>query len=179
MRHCIAYVALALAACGADDPSQDEAIGGSLTVTGTVHEFPSGTALTGTASISTTALIPAPTITVTGADFTIDGVPENSAFQILASVPPTHRATYSQAIEVISDDLDGVKVQAVSEDFLAALASGFSVTPSAGKGVLLVQPQGGGGRLDVEAEGPDRAAVEPEISAHADRTAADRAVSQP
>jgi isochorismate synthase len=35
----------------------------------------------------------------------MEPVPENSAFQILASVAPTHRATYSPAVEVIDTDL--------------------------------------------------------------------------
>ena len=134
-----AYLALtlALAACSSDSTS-DGVLGGSLTVTGTVHDFQNGAAVAGTASISTTALVPAPKITVEGAEFTLDGVPANSAFQLLASVAPSHRATYSQLIEVISDDVDGIKVQAVGEDFLASLATGFGVTPSAAKGVLLM-----------------------------------------
>jgi hypothetical protein len=82
--------------------------------------------------------MPLPTITANGAHFVIDGVPENSAFQILASAAPTHRPTYSPAVEVISDDRDGVKAFAVSEQFMTSLASGFGVTPSAAKGVLLI-----------------------------------------
>ncbi len=151
--HLALLIALAAPAACTSDSTSDGTLGGSLTVSGTVHDFQSGAAVAGTASISTTALVPAPTITVTGADFTLDGVPENSAFQILASVPPTHRATYSQAIEAISDDLDGVKVQAVSEDFLAALASGFSVTPSAAKGVLLMKLVDGAGTPKADVAG--------------------------
>jgi hypothetical protein len=113
-------------------------LGGSLTVEGDVYDFQSGAMLTSAASVSTTALMPLPTITSSGAHFTIDGVPENSAFQILASSAPTHRATYSPAVEVLSDDRDGVKAYAVSEQFMTSLASGFGVTPSAAKGVLLI-----------------------------------------
>jgi hypothetical protein len=113
-------------------------LGGSLTVEGDVYDFQSGAMLTSAASVSTTALMPLPTITANGAHFTIDGVPENSAFQILASSPPTHRPTYSPAVEVVSDDRDGVKAYAVSEQFMTSLATGFGVTPSAAKGVLLI-----------------------------------------
>ena len=129
---------LAAAAAACSENAGSDVLGGSLTVTGTVHDFQSGAEVMGAASISTTALVPLPRITVSGASFTIDGIPEFSAFQILASVPPSHRATYSQLIEVISDDLDGVKVPTVSEQFLGTLASGFGVSPTAAKGILLL-----------------------------------------
>lgn len=75
-------------AFGCSDNSASDVLSGSLSVSGTVHDFPSGDEVTGAASVSTTALSPLPTVTVAGASFTIDGIPENSAFQILASVPP-------------------------------------------------------------------------------------------
>jgi len=131
------------AACSSNDSS--DVLGGSLTVTGTVHDFQSGAAVMGTATVSTTALLPAPKITVEGAAFTLDGVPEFSAFQILASVPSTHRSTYSQSIEVISDDLDGIEVKTVSEQFISSLATGFGVTPTAAKGILLLHLVDGAG----------------------------------
>jgi len=137
------FVLPLLVACS--DNSSSDVLGGSLTVAGTVHDFESGAEVTGAASVSTTSLSPTPTITVNGAAFTIDGVPQNSAFQVLASVPPSHRATYSQVIEVISDDVDGVEVKTVSEQFIATLATGFGVTPSAAKGVLLLHLVDGAG----------------------------------
>src|SRR5262245_21347873 len=88
----LACLALALAAC--TDNSGSGVLGGSLTVSGTVNDFQTSAAVAGAASLSTTGLLPPPRITVQGSEFTLDGVPENSAFQILASVPPTHRATY-------------------------------------------------------------------------------------
>ena len=146
MRHPIQRLALvcALAACGSDNSGSD-VLGGSLTVDGDVYDFQSGAMLTSAASVSTTALIPTPTITATGAHFTIDGVPENSAFQILASSAPTHRATYSPAVEVIADDREGVKAYAVAEQFLSTIATGFGVTPSAANGVLLIRIVDSGG----------------------------------
>jgi hypothetical protein len=140
----LAYLLILAAACSSDS-SDDDVLGGSLAVTGTVHDFQSGSQVTGAATVSTTALDPTPTITVNGASFTIEGVPENSAFQVLASVPTTHRATYSQLIEVIDQDRDGVQVKTVSEQFLASLATGFGLTPSAAKGVLLMQLVDGAG----------------------------------
>jgi hypothetical protein len=135
-------LALVLAACSNDG---QDVLGGSLTVTGTVHDFQTNELVAGAASVSTTALVPTPKITVEGATFTIDGVPENSAFQILSSVPTTHRPTYSPAIEVIADDLDGVEVKTVSEQYLATLSSGFGVTPSAAKGIMLLKLVDGAG----------------------------------
>lgn len=132
----LALAITAAAACSND--SSDGPLGGSLSVSGTVHDFQSGAEVMGAASVAATALSPLPTITIEGASFTLDGVPENSAFQLLASVPTTHRATYSQLIEVTSDDLDGIEIKTVGEPFLASLATGFGVTPSAAKGILLM-----------------------------------------
>jgi hypothetical protein len=134
----VACLALAFTFACSDNPSSD-VLGGSLTVSGTVHDFQSNALITGAATVSATALSPLPKITVEGAAFTLEGVPENSAFQLLASVPTTHRATYSQLIEVISDDVDGVQIKTVSEQFVSALATGFGVTPSAAKGILMLQ----------------------------------------
>lgn len=139
----IACLAILAAACG-NDVSDDDVLGGSLVVTGTVHDFQTGAAVTGVASVATTSLSPAPTIAIDGATFTLDRVPENSAFQILASVPPTHRATYSRVIEVVDEDID-VDVTTVSEELLTSLATGFGVTPSAAKGVLLLHLVDGAG----------------------------------
>ncbi|HEY5924649.1 MAG TPA: hypothetical protein VIV11_23380, partial [Kofleriaceae bacterium] len=135
---CLALAfALVLSACSEEEGPT--ALGGSLTVTGTVHDFQTGAQVqAGAATVSTAGLLSA-RVTIQGASFTIEGVPENSAFQVLASVPGTHRPTYSQMIEVISDDLDGLVVKTVSEDFLASLATGFGVTPTSANGVLFLR----------------------------------------
>ncbi len=125
-------------ACGADD-SSSEPLGGSRTVSGQVVDFQSGAAIASGASVTTSGLTPAPQVTTHGASFTITGVPDNSAFQILAAAPPTHRATFSAATIVKSDDVDGVTSPVVSEALLAQLASSFGVTPAAAKGVLFVR----------------------------------------
>jgi hypothetical protein len=140
----VACLALAFTlACSDNSPS--DVLGGSLTVSGTVHDFQSDAEVTGAASVSASGLIPAPKITVEGATFTLDGVPANSLFQLLASVPTTHRATYSQVIEVIADDVEGVQIKTVSEQFVSTLATGFGVTPSAAKGILLMHLVDGAG----------------------------------
>lgn len=144
-------LALLAVACGGGG-DDDGPLGGSHRVDGEVVDFGSGAAVTGSASITTSGLSPAPTITSQGAGFTIDGVPDNSTFHVLASVPPSHRATFSPAVTVETDDLDGVAVYAVSEAFLTSLSTAFGVTPTAGRGVLFA-------RL-VDASGAPRAGID-------------------
>lgn len=133
---------------GGDD---DGPLGGSRTVTGTVVDFETGAPVATTATVSTSGLLPSPDVTTDGASFTIVGVPDNSTFQILASVSPTHRATFGPSIDVLSADLADVQAPAVSEAFLTGLANAFNVTPSAATGVLI-------GRL-VDGNGNPRAGV--------------------
>ena len=136
LARCIVLIATVLTACNFD--SDAGPVGGALTVKGNVVDFQTGAALGVMATISTSGLAPTPKVTPQGAAFTIENVPENSAFQILAEAQPTHRATFSQAVVVTSDDVSGVKAPAVSEAFLASLATAFAVTPSATKGILFV-----------------------------------------
>jgi hypothetical protein len=132
--------ALTLGGClGDTDGDDDGPLGGSRTITGTVVDFETGDAVEGAASVSTSGVIPAPLVTSQGATFTIEGVPDNSTFQVLASVSPTHRSTFGPSIDVLAENISGVEAPAVSETFLAGLATAFNVTPSAAKGVLLAQ----------------------------------------
>lgn len=153
-RASVLALALALAACG-DDPTTTppDRLGGSLTVSGDVYDLQTDAVITGAATITTSGLSPTPTITTSGSSFVIDGVLEYSAFQIIASSAPTHRQTYNAGVEVTNSDLDGVKAYTVSEDFLAGLAAGFGVTPSAARGILLMQLVDGAGnpKADVAA----------------------------
>jgi len=124
-----------VAACDFETAPQ----GGALRVSGEVVDFETNATITSTASISSSGLNPPPKITTQGATFTIDGIPENSAFQVLASSPPTHRATFSDTIVVTDSDVDDLKVPAVSEALLVELATAFGVTPTAANGVLFVK----------------------------------------
>lgn len=139
----------ALAACGFGSGSGDEPegpLGGSLTVTGEVVDFETGAAISGTATVTTSGLLSAPLVTAQGASFEITGIPENSAFQILAAAPPTHRSTFSSTVSVLGADLDGLVVPAVSEAFLGRLTTAFGVTATAAKGVLFVRAMDDQGR---------------------------------
>jgi hypothetical protein len=142
LARCMILVATVLTACSfgsSSDGSSSGPLGGSLTVSGNVVDFQTGAALDVAASVSTSGLSPAPKVTSQGAAFTIEGVPENSAFQILAAAAPSHHPTFSPAVVVKADDVDGVKAPTVSEAFLTSLATAFAVTPTAAKGILFVR----------------------------------------
>jgi hypothetical protein len=125
--------------CGTNSLDPGEPLGGSRTIHGTVVDFQTGAAVTGASNVSASGLLPAPRVTSQGASFTIEGIPDNSVFQILASAPPTHRATFGESVTVIDADLDGVKTAVVSEAYLGTLATAFGVTPTAAKGILFVR----------------------------------------
>ncbi len=126
--------------CGGDLSSGDDdgPLGGSNTVTGSVIDFQTGAKVPGSASVST-AGVQAPVVTAQGADFTIEGIPDNSTFQILASVAGTHHATFGPAIEVLVGDLTGIETPAIAEPFLNDLAAALQLNPSATKGILLAK----------------------------------------
>jgi hypothetical protein len=140
--------ALALASgCsfGSDGDSSGEPDGGSLSVTGTLVDFQSGVAITATAGLSTSGLLPAPELDLDGAAFDVSGIPANSAFQLLTTAPPTYRATFSPVITVGEENLTGISTPVVSEAFLAQLATAFGVVPTAARGILLARVVDGAG----------------------------------
>src|SRR5262245_61993641 len=121
-----------------EDPETFEPLGGSRTVEGTVVDFESGQALASPAPVTTSGLLPDPRITVQGSSFELEGVPENSALQI-KSFAESYRGTYSEAVIVGTEDVRGVMAPVVSEAFLASLAAGFGVAPTAGRGILIAR----------------------------------------
>jgi hypothetical protein len=99
----------------------------------------------GTAMVGTASLIPQPKVDVVGATFTIEAVPDNSAFQIVAVVAPTHRRTINETVEITDSDLAGVKAFAVAESQLAAYATAFGTSSPDTAGTVflkLVDAQG-------------------------------------
>lgn len=139
----VGIAGLGLGACGGDDGGGGGAdagpLGGALTVTGEVVDFETGAALTTGTTLAVSGVVPSPTVAISGAAFTITEIPENSAFQLLATAPPTHRSTFSPAIVVTDASVDGVRAPTVSQAFLDQLATGFDVTPTAAKGVMFVR----------------------------------------
>lgn len=126
-------------ACGGDGGEGDDApLGGSLTVTGDVIDFQNGAAVGTGVSITASGITPAPSISSQGSMFTITEVPENSVFQILASATD-YRPTFSQVIEVLSDDVSGVDAPVVKGSYIDGIAQAFNVTPTAAKGIVIVR----------------------------------------
>jgi hypothetical protein len=138
---------------GGDDGGDDDGADGALSVGGSVVDFVTGEAIDGSLSISTFGLDPAPSISTSGNEFTLDNVTPHSIFNVLAGAPPSYRATYGDAIEVEESDRAGVEIAAVSEEYLAALVEAFAVDPSASAGVLFAHAVGenGQGRAGVPA----------------------------
>ena len=138
-------LALFVIACGGDGGEGDDGpLGGSLTVTGDVIDFQNGAAVGTGVSVTASGITPAPSISSQGSMFTITEVPENSVFQILASATD-YRATFSEVIEVLSDDLSGVKAPVVKGSYIDGIAQAFNVTPTAAKGVVIVRLVDAGG----------------------------------
>jgi hypothetical protein len=141
-----ALVAFALPGCSFEFPTTEPPpVASARTIEGTVVDFETAQVIAGAASVSTSGLVPAPSIASQGAAFTIRGVPNNSTFQILASAP-VYRGTFSEAVIVETDDLRGVIAPVVSEAFLMELAVGFGITPTAARGVLLARVVDGSGQ---------------------------------
>lgn len=140
----LAMVCLAASGCSffggssGDDTTDPEPIGGALTVSGSVVDFQGGAAVAASVSISVSGITPPPAISAEGAEFTITPVPENSIFQILASATG-YRPTYSQAIEVRSEDLHDLRVPVVQGAQIDAAATAFGITPTAAKGIVIVK----------------------------------------
>jgi hypothetical protein len=144
----------ALAACGdsgdepgdPNDPNPDPDPDAAYSVSGTVLDLETGLPIDGTASIIIEGVQPAPSVTASGADFTIDQVPANSAFNILAGSPPAYRTTYNAAVEVGNQDVTDLELFAVREEYLTSLISSFGVTPTAGTGVIIARAIGEDGQ---------------------------------
>lgn len=145
-RHWIAILVSLAGGCsfGGDDDDDTGPLGGALTVSGDVVDFQSGATVTTPVSISVTGISPAPEITARDAEFTITPVPENSIFQILASTAD-YRPTFSRAIEVKSSDVHDLHVPVVLGSQIDAIASAFGITPTAAKGIVILELVGGDG----------------------------------
>lgn len=59
-------------------------------------------------------------------------------FHVLSAAPPTHRATYGEVV-IEEASLANVNMRAVGETYLASLATGFGVSPTAARGVLFAR----------------------------------------
>lgn len=145
MRKLFILVATAglLFACGDDGSTGGDGDGDGdpipdFVVTGSVVDFETGDPLdSGTVTVDD-SLRPPPTVTATGADFEIQPIPPFSVFHILASSPPTHRATYNRVV-VDDADVTDVRAEVLSETYVTTLTTEFGVDPAAGTGILIAQ----------------------------------------
>jgi hypothetical protein len=111
----------------------------TVTVAGTVVDFQTGMPVSESATLSTTGLSPAPKVSVTGADFEVEGVAPYSVFYMLAGAPPGHHNTYNGATVVEAVDVSGLKQAVVAEAFLTELATAFGEASGPGKGTIIAR----------------------------------------
>jgi hypothetical protein len=134
----VPWVVLLVCAGCTDDLSQTPPLGGSLKVQGTVVDFETSQPVPSEPMIETAGLNPPPHIVTTGAVFTLTGIPDISAFQVLATLAPDYAPTYSPTILAVMQDVTGAKGYAVKNTFIQTLTTGFGVTADASKGILLL-----------------------------------------
>jgi len=141
-------ISAALVSTGCSFTSDEVSSDGPVAIQGQVVDFQTGAQVTAT-DLTISGLVPAPKVDLSGSSFTLEGVLQNSVFEVLA-VAPAHRSTASQVV-VTTSKIDGVKVPVVSETFVTALATAFGATPSTTKGIVLLHL--------VDAAGKPRAGV--------------------
>jgi hypothetical protein len=147
------------AGTGGGEPSDGGAPGdgyfapSAIKVSGTVLDFVSGKPLGGAATMATAQLTPPPSVSVSGADFTIAGVPPFSDFYLIAGSLPDHRLTYNAPTVVKDQPLDNVPVYSVADDYLSQLRSSFNVTAESGMATVLVQIIDGNGKAQANISG--------------------------
>jgi hypothetical protein len=110
----------------------------TLAVSGEVVDFVTGLPVDAGATVTVSGVEPAPTVTVTGAQFEIDGIPPFSIVQLLAGAPPAYRSTYNAPLEVAETSITDVGAMVVSNAFVAELEDVFGFAASDG-GIVLAQ----------------------------------------
>jgi hypothetical protein len=137
-------LSLLVTGCGDDGGGAGDGDGGvgdvaTLSVAGSLVDFSTGDALTSSATVSTDGIEPPPTISVTGADFVIEGIPPYSNFHLLVGSPPNYRSTYSSIVVTEDADLNGLTFETLSEDFIDSLYATFNVTEAAGTSLVVAK----------------------------------------
>lgn len=132
LTRCMISAAVVWTGCSFQGDAPDAA---TVTVHGQVVDFQTGMAVDAVTDVTVAGLIPPPQVERQGASFTLTGVPENSAFEVLATAA-MHRPTYSPAV-VTTSGID-LKAPAVGEAFVAGLATAFGTVPSPAKGIVLL-----------------------------------------
>lgn len=131
--------AVVLGGCdfSSDEPGSRE-LGGSRTVRGEFVDYKTGQPVSGaTIELSGLSADVRPEASVDGASFTLEGVVENSAFQIKASAS-SYRPTFGPSIVVTDQDITGIRVPVVSVAYLEGLVAAFDIDPPT-QGILLAR----------------------------------------
>lgn len=132
----ITVITFALGCGAAETDSDDDAIS-TYAVSGTVRDFETGEPVVDAATISTDGLSASPTVSVSGAEFTIQGIPPFSLFHILAGSPPDYRSTYNVATKVTEQHIMSADIYVASESYLTGLAEAFGVLATASSVILV------------------------------------------
>jgi hypothetical protein len=110
-----------------------------VSVSGSIVDFVTGQSIQSAGTMVTNGMSPAPTVSVTGADYMVSGIPPYSVFYLLAGSPPDYRNTFSLPVSVVTSDVTGVAAPIVPEQYLADLQKAFVVNPTSNTGILFVQ----------------------------------------
>jgi len=129
-------ISAALVSTGCSFASDGISSDGPVSVQGRIVDFETGAAVETASSVVISGLVPPPRVALNGATFTIDSVPQDSAFGALVAAP-LHRATYRQ-VAVTDAGLDHLEVPVVGEAFVAGLAAAFGVAASPSNGIVLI-----------------------------------------
>ncbi len=150
LARCMISAAVVWTGCSFEGSTPDS---GAVTVQGQVVDFQTGMAVDTTTDVTVSGLIPPPQVDRQGASFTLAGVLENSAFEVLATAP-MHRPTYSPVV-VATSGIDGLKAPVVGDAFITDLATAFSVAPSPSSGIVLLHLVDATGRPQSGVAGSD------------------------
>ena len=133
--------------CGGGGEEEEDT---TYNVTGTVIDYSTGQALSGTATITTEGIDPAPTIAIDGAKFTISEVPKNTTFTLVIGNNTEHQTKHTVMVGTANATIDPVHVP---QSYIDDLAGDVAVTPSLNQGIVIVQvvdlqgnPESGVGR---------------------------------
>jgi hypothetical protein len=110
----------------------------ALEVSGQLLEFDTQKPLASSITMATAALVPQPNVSISGATFTLEGVPPFSTFYLIAGSPPDHRMTYNAPTSVTDAPLTGINAYVVADAYVAKLRTAFNVTALSGTATVFV-----------------------------------------
>ncbi|MCU1283337.1 MAG: hypothetical protein JWM53_6883 [bacterium] len=111
----------------------------ALQVTGRIVDFETGQPLASSGTMATAAVVPPPNVSMSGGNFTLEGVPPFSVFYLIAGSPPDHRLTYNAPTTVTDQPLADVNAYVVADAYLAKLRTVFGVTAQSGTATVFLR----------------------------------------